>query len=384
MSQMAYVIMRSLVFAVVSFSLFACATPQTMRPGITADAVQAEAFKQKCLLVREEAELQTRLMGVGLRVAEGANLMSAKRKNLCGFIVAKRIHFPNEKQALADAVFSLGDRAKIIIIAPGSPAEKAGLSVGDEVITINEQSIPDDPNALKELLDKSNAGYSVKIAVARNGEAVSIEINPVSCSDCPIALLDSAEPNAYADGQKVCVTKGLMRLANNDDELAMVLSHEMAHHIRKHHDMTKKNAYAGAAFGFLLDLAAAAGGVNTNAGFAKLGMQAGRQAYSKDMEAEADYVGLYILANTEYNIENGPNFFRRLGVAKPRSIEAKYATTHPSTPERFVMLEQTIKEIEMKRSANMPLLPEEKPKSTKQASVPSDPAADHGTASADR
>jgi hypothetical protein len=43
-------------------------------------------------------------------------------------------------------------------------------------------------------------------------------------------------------------------------------------------------------------------------------------------------------------------------------MEAKYATSHPSTPERFVMLEQTIKDIDGKKSAKISLVPEEKAK----------------------
>ena len=96
-----------------------------------------------------------------------------------------------------------------------------------------------------------------------------------------------------------------------------------------------------------------------------MGMRAGQLSYSKEMEAEADYVGLYILANSGFDIHTGPNVFRRLGVSNPRSWEAKYATSHPSTPERFVMVEQTIKEIDGKKAANMSILPEEKSKKQK-------------------
>jgi membrane-associated protease RseP (regulator of RpoE activity) len=330
------IIFRSLVLMVFALSIFACATPQTMRPGVTGAAIEAEAFKQKCLLVEEEAAFQTRLMGVGIRVAEGGRQMSPATRNLCGFRVAKRSHFPKDAQGPVDAVFGLGSSAKVIMVAPESPAERAGLRMGDEVININGQAIPDDPKAFESLMESFKTDLSVKLAIIRDGETVPIEVNPVICADSPIILLNSTEPQAYADGKQIIVSKGLMRLTANDDELAMVLSHEMAHNIRQHHKMTKKNAAVGAAFGFLLDVAAAAGGVNTNAGFTKMGMQAGGQAYSKEMEAEADYVGLYILANAGYDIHSGPNLFRRLGVASPKSMEAKYATSHPSTPGRFI------------------------------------------------
>ena len=92
------------------------------------------------------------------------------------------------------------------------------------------------------------------------------------------------------------------------------------------------------------------------------GMNIGKSMYSKDTEREADYVGLYLLALSGYDINDAPNVFRRLGMANPRSIEGKCAASHPSTPERYVNLEKTVEEILRKQSSGLPLIPEEKSK----------------------
>jgi len=45
------------------------------------------------------------------------------------------------------------------------------------------------------------------------------------------------------------------------------------------------------------------------------------------------------------------------GTKHPGSIEANHAASHPSTPERFVALEDTIKEIKLKQETNRELMP---------------------------
>ncbi len=72
--------------------------------------------------------------------------------------------------------------------------------------------------------------------------------------------------------------------ARNDDELALVIAHEMAHNLMKHIEAKKQNAMGG----FLADLALAVltRGAYKDANFAN----AAGQAYSQEFESEADYV----------------------------------------------------------------------------------------------
>ncbi len=94
-------------------------------------------------------------------------------------------------------------------------------------------------------------------------------------------------------------------------------------------------------------------GVNTQGVFSEVGAR----AYSQDFEAEADYVGLYIAELAGYNIDEAPYFWRKMGVKHPASINQNHAASHPSTPERFVAIEDTIKEINQKKIAGLQLMP---------------------------
>ena len=104
--------------------------------------------------------------------------------------------------------------------------------------------------------------------------------------------------------------------------------------------------------GYLTSLAAAGAGVNTRGTFGSLGAQ----MYSQDFEREADYVGMYILANSGIEREGVANFWRRMSIENPRSIS--YASTHPSSSERWVNIEAVNKEIDKKILESEPLLPE--------------------------
>jgi predicted Zn-dependent protease len=146
----------------------------------------------------------------------------------------------------------------------------------------------------------------------------------------------------------------MMRFVEDDLELSLVISHELAHNVMNHVGAKKKNLILGT----LLDIIAAGLGVNTQGVFGTLGVQ----AYSKEFEEEADYVGLYIMALSGLDIENAPNFWRRMAAVHSDSIS--YATTHPSTPHRFVLLEKTVQEINQKITSDVPLKPELKKEST--------------------
>lgn len=175
---------------------------------------------------------------------------------------------------------------------------------------------------------------------------------------CVFDLKMSNEPglNASADGNNIYVTPSMVRFAQADNELAFVVAHEMAHNIMGHVAAQQSNVTLGALAGTAIDIFAASRGYDTGSGFAKTGAQVALLRYSPAYEHEADYVGLYILANAGYPLENVPAFWRKMSAANPNAIYTQ--TTHPTNPERFVLMEKTVREIQYKRANNMPLTPQ--------------------------
>jgi hypothetical protein len=64
-------------------------------------------------------------------------------------------------------------------------------------------------------------------------ERIADAVQGVTSTSYPCELIDSDEPNAFADGCRVMITRGAMELLN-DDEVAFVVGHEIIHNLRNH------------------------------------------------------------------------------------------------------------------------------------------------------
>ncbi len=90
-------------------------------------------------------------------------------------------------------------------------------------------------------------------------------------------------------------------------------------------------------------------------------------AYSQDFEAEADYVGLYVMARAGYDFHDAVTVWRRMAVNSPGAITM--ASDHPATSERFVALQAAIQEIDAKVAQGQKLLPNEQGSATTAAAA---------------
>lgn len=118
--------------------------------------------------------------------------------------------------------------------------------------------------------------------------------------------------------------------ARNRDELAFVMAHEAAHHIRGHIARQQQNA----AFGGLLigTLAGALGATDASSIEAaqRLGATVGARRYSKEFELEADALGTRIAAAAGFDPLRGADFFFRIPDPGDR-----FLGTHPPNADRL-------------------------------------------------
>ena len=124
-------------------------------------------------------------------------------------------------------------------------------------------------------------------------------------------------------------------MTRSDADLAVIIGHELAHanlgHIRKQ----QQNALIGQVGGAVIDGGLMLGGIYTGWTFSKHFKKAGAMAYSVDFEREADYVGAYYAARAGYDISGAENVWRAMALESPASI--RLATTHPTTPARYLL-----------------------------------------------
>jgi predicted Zn-dependent protease len=191
--------------------------------------------------------------------------------------------------------------------------------------------------------------------VTGEGEQRNVLVQPEwVCGGNAIAI-KSNELNAWTNGRNISITSSMLRFATSDEELALVIGHEMAHNIMGHIQAQRTNAAMGSIFGALFDIVAATQGVNTNGDFTRAGGEIGAMQFSQEFELEADYVGLYLMARSGIPMDGALEFWRRMAAEDPDMIQ--FASSHPTAPRRFVGLESALQEIEGKRRAGEPLVP---------------------------
>jgi beta-barrel assembly-enhancing protease len=153
--------------------------------------------------------------------------------------------------------------------------------------------------------------------------------------------------NAFAvPGGFIFVHSGLILATRNESELAGVLAHEISHVTQRHLVRSlmeqRRSSLASTAamlLAVLLGAAAHGGGDAAIAGIA--GAQtlalAQQMSFSRDMESEADRIGMGVLARAGFDPNGMPNFFEtmgRLGGGKENQIPA-IVLSHPITSERI-------------------------------------------------
>ncbi len=348
-----------LAVALVALAIAACA-PTTKRFEIDPKLAEAEAEKQRRLFLSEVIKDQLRLWRVAYPVVVAAAPLCRDKVTQRLGIYLRNIHsYPKSYRKTAKAVYGEGEALRVVYVVPGSAAARAGFMAGDRMLAIGKDKLAKGKEATKhfrELRDKHLEKGAATFTLLRGGVETTITAAGETACDFQIGLSARNSVNAFADGKRVIVNRGMVRFAAKDAELATVIGHEIAHNAMGHIDAQRGNALIGTVF----DILAIVVGVNTQGVF---GRMAG-QVFSQDFEAEADYVGLYMTARAGHKIEDAPNLWRRMAVTFPASIKggSSLMATHPSAPYRFLAMEKTVAEIRAKQQKGVVLMPDKKVK----------------------
>ena len=345
--------------------LVGCTAPQTRTPTIDNDNAEIETKKQQTLVVEDYVDSYKKLQLVTSRIiTNGVDLCGDKVGSYYGFTWWNQNSLGDSLKEASKSRYNLGEAFTILSVPVGSPANKADIREGDVIVLLNDWLVPlgkdSDRQLNQKYIDYSKNLAPIALTVLRDGANFKATITPVKACDFKVSLVPDDVKNAYADGKNIVVYKGMMDFFKSDDEIALVVSHELAHNAMKHIDAQQKNAMVGGLLGLLLDIAAATAGVNTNGDFSRLGSGLTGNAYSVEFEQEADYVGLYFMKRANYDIDNAAAFWRRMAVTNSQAITMK--SSHPTTPQRFVAIETAVEEINAKVAKGEPLTPELKTK----------------------
>ncbi len=154
-----------------------------------------------------------------------------------------------------------------------------------------------------------------------------------------VNLIASSQINAFCmPGGKIAFYTGILeKLKLDDDEVAMIMGHEMAHALREH---ARERLAKSQATGIGLQIGAQLLGLGQAGNVAaNLGTQLLTLKYSRDDETESDLVGLELAARAAYDPQAGARLWRKMEQAKNGAGNASFLSTHPSGPDRIRKLE---------------------------------------------
>lgn len=171
-------------------------------------------------------------------------------------------------------------------------------------------------------------------------------MNRVEGFDWQFNVVDDPTINAWCmPGGRVVFYTGIMELFASDDELAVVMGHEVAHAIARHgNERMSKQIKAGVIGGII---GTTIGSEGTREVFNQaygLGSALGILAYSRKNESESDKIGLVFMYLAEYNPQAAISFWEKMasgsGEAPPVLL-----STHPSDGQRIEDLKAFIPEL---------------------------------------
>ncbi|MBA4137110.1 MAG: hypothetical protein C0518_07320 [Opitutus sp.] len=222
----------------------------------------------------------------------------------------------------------------------GSPEQEVqlGAQAFQEIRT--QETVSNDPAALARV---NRVGQRIAAAVGNDLPTASWEF----------VVFDSPELNAFAlPGGKVGVYTGLLNLASSDDELAMVIGHEIAHVTARHggERMTRAQILQGG--GALLGAAADAKLSQSAANLAKVAYGAGANVvgilpHSRLQETEADEIGLRYAARAGYDPRAAVSFWLKMNQqnASKGAPAFSFLSTHPSGEDRIAQLNELVPQV---------------------------------------
>ena len=291
---------------------------------------------------------QDRLRNVGLSLlVAAAELCKAHVQYTYGFDLEgeRNPAGPSERESRVSTHGEADENVTVEYVHPTLSAGAAGLRAGASVLSVDDINVkgkrPLDARDIIRRVSNRREG-PLRLIVHQNAAVQTFDLDAVPACDYPVLLVENESSNAFADGRRIAVTTGMMRLAASDAQLAFVVGHEIAHNALEHPDEFRLRTLLDA----LVTAMTGRGESPPPSAF----------SFPKELEADADYVGLYLVARAGYDLDQVGQFWSHLLNTQNLAAPA-FTQTHPTTPERVAAFKAAVDEIHAKIDRHEPLLP---------------------------
>ena len=159
-------------------------------------------------------------------------------------------------------------------------------------------------------------------------------------------VVDSAEINAFAlPGGFIYVNRGLIEAAENEDELAGVLGHEIAHVVARHGaEQVQRSAYANLGLSVLGAILGDGAGARIGQVAAEMATAGTFMRFTRDAEREADRLGAENVAAAGHDPRGMITFFEKLDALRDGQANAveRFFASHPQPEERIANIQDLL------------------------------------------
>jgi beta-barrel assembly-enhancing protease len=254
-----------------------------------------------------------RVAAIAWRLQTANAPICPNKANLAGLSVQALSQYPKAQRAAARAQLSLGRHVAIAAVVPDSPAARSGLAVGDAILAIDDVETPvvldgdgyTPVGKVEDMLDVAMVRATVKLRIARAGAARDVTLSGQPGCASRVQIIAGNSINAGADGYYVQINARMIEFVQSDDELAVVIGHELAHNILRHKALKTK---------------------------------------SKQAEYEADALGARLVAQAGYELKAVLPFWTRF---EDRTNAGIFADgTHPPKKKRLAAIKAAVADLE--------------------------------------
>jgi predicted Zn-dependent protease len=222
------------------------------------------------------------------------------------------------------------------------PAEQVERSAAQQYLQVLSQA-----DAKRALAPKDNAQVLRLRAIAKKIIPFAVEWNPRARNwQWEVNLIGSSQINAYCmPGGKIAFYTGILQqLQLTDDEVAMVMGHEIAHALREHaRERMGKSAVTQGAARIGGALAASFFGIDPRItdGLASGGANLLTLEFGREDESEADLVGMELAARAGYDPRAGVTLWEKMSAAS-KGAPPQWLSTHPSGKTRIADIQANL------------------------------------------
>lgn len=204
----------------------------------------------------------------------------------------------------------------------------------------------------KETLDKSKVITNTNQAkMVKNIGAKIAQVANKKDYEWEFNLVQNNQKNAFClPGGKVVVYTGIFSVAHNEDQLATVISHEIAHALARHGAERMSQSMVAQGIQVVGNIVVGSQAPQYTQAFNVaygLGSQYGvLMPYGRMQESEADEIGVHLMHQAGYDLNEALKFWENMSEGNSEGIE--FFSTHPNSKTRIENIKRIIKELNKK------------------------------------